>query len=104
MMIESFDSSKIDFIRIGTTVATNALLKRIGTSTDLSRNDGEFEHVFKSTKAGVTIQAPQLDSDTVAARSGLCNFSGWVCLSSARVLPESAGAHPGITCFSKGIP
>ncbi|CAK8687368.1 unnamed protein product [Clavelina lepadiformis] len=29
-MIESFDSSKIDFIRIGTTVATNALLERKG--------------------------------------------------------------------------
>ncbi|CAK8687418.1 unnamed protein product [Clavelina lepadiformis] len=75
-----------------------------GTSTDLSRNDGEYEHVFKSTTAGVTIQAPQLDSDTVAARSCLCNFSGWVCLSSARVLPESVGAHPGPTCYRKGIP
>ncbi|CAK8687472.1 unnamed protein product [Clavelina lepadiformis] len=30
MMIESFDSSKIDFIQIGTTVATNALLERKG--------------------------------------------------------------------------
>ncbi|CAK8687291.1 unnamed protein product [Clavelina lepadiformis] len=30
-----------------------------GTSTDLSRYDGEYEHVFKSTTAGVTIQAPQ---------------------------------------------
>ncbi|CAK8687471.1 unnamed protein product [Clavelina lepadiformis] len=31
-----------------------------GTSTDLSRYDGEYEHVSKSTTAGVTIQAPQL--------------------------------------------
>ncbi|CAK8687252.1 unnamed protein product [Clavelina lepadiformis] len=75
-----------------------------GTSTDLSRYDGEYEHVFKSTTAGVTIQAPQLDIDTVAARSGLCNFSGWVSLSSALVLPESVGAHPGPTCYRKGIP
>ncbi|CAK8687475.1 unnamed protein product [Clavelina lepadiformis] len=30
-----------------------------GTSTDLSRYDEEYEHVFKSTTAGVTIQAPQ---------------------------------------------
>ncbi|CAK8687211.1 unnamed protein product [Clavelina lepadiformis] len=30
-----------------------------GTSTDVSRYDGEYEHVFKSTTAGVTIQAPQ---------------------------------------------
>ncbi|CAK8687409.1 unnamed protein product [Clavelina lepadiformis] len=29
------------------------------TSTDLSRYDREYEHVFKSTTAGVTIQAPQ---------------------------------------------
>ncbi|XP_076809399.1 uncharacterized protein LOC143452345 isoform X3 [Clavelina lepadiformis] len=69
------------------------------TSTDVSRYDGDYEHVFKSTTAGVTIQAPQLDIDTVAARSGLCNFSGWDCLLSARVLPESAEAHPGPTCY-----
>ncbi|XP_076813960.1 uncharacterized protein LOC143460364 [Clavelina lepadiformis] len=31
-----------------------------GTSTDLSRYGEEYEHVFKSTIAGVTIQAPQL--------------------------------------------
>ncbi|CAK8680871.1 unnamed protein product [Clavelina lepadiformis] len=30
-----------------------------GTSTDVSRYDEEYEHVFKSTTAGVTIQAPQ---------------------------------------------
>ncbi len=31
-----------------------------GTSTDVSRYDGEYEHVFESTMAGVTIQAPQV--------------------------------------------
>lgn len=31
-----------------------------GTSTDVSRYDGEYEHVFESTTAGVTIQAPQV--------------------------------------------
>ena len=31
-----------------------------GTSTDVSRYDGEYEHVFESTIAGVTIQAPQV--------------------------------------------
>ncbi|XP_076809214.1 uncharacterized protein LOC143452215 isoform X2 [Clavelina lepadiformis] len=46
------------------------------TSIDISRYDGEYEHVFKSTTAGVTIKAPQLGIDTVAAVSGLCNFSG----------------------------
>lgn len=38
-----------------------------GTSTDVSRYAGHFEHVFESTTAGVTIQAPQLDINTVAA-------------------------------------
>lgn len=32
----------------------------LGTSTDVSRYDGEYEHVFETTTAGVTIQAPQV--------------------------------------------
>ena len=35
-----------------------------GTSTDVSRYDGSYEHVIESTTAGVTIQAPQLDINT----------------------------------------
>jgi 5-oxoprolinase (ATP-hydrolysing) len=31
-----------------------------GTSTDVSRFDGHWEHVFESTTAGITIQAPQV--------------------------------------------
>ena len=31
-----------------------------GTSTDVSRFDGDYEHVFESTTAGVAIQAPQV--------------------------------------------
>ena len=31
-----------------------------GTSTDVSRYDGDYEHVFESTTAGVCIQAPQV--------------------------------------------
>ena len=31
-----------------------------GTSTDVSRFDGSYEHVFESTTAGVCIQAPQV--------------------------------------------
>lgn len=41
-----------------------------GTSTDVSRYAGTFEHVFETTTAGVTIQAPQLDVNTVAAGGG----------------------------------
>ena len=31
-----------------------------GTSTDVSRFDGSFEHIFESTTAGVSIRAPQV--------------------------------------------
>lgn len=37
---------------------------------DVSRYAGQYEHVFESTTAGVTIQAPQLDINTVAAGGG----------------------------------
>lgn len=35
-----------------------------GTSTDVSRFDGNYDHTLESTTAGVTIQAPQLDINT----------------------------------------
>lgn len=41
-----------------------------GTSTDVSRYAGHYEHVFEATTAGVTLQAPQLDINTVAAGGG----------------------------------
>lgn len=41
-----------------------------GTSTDVSRYEGNYEHVFETTIAGVTLQAPQLDIHTVAAGGG----------------------------------
>ena len=31
-----------------------------GTSTDVSRYAGEYEHVFETTLAGISIQAPQV--------------------------------------------
>ncbi|KAK7866095.1 hypothetical protein R5R35_011613 [Gryllus longicercus] len=72
-----------------------------GTSTDVSRYAGEYEHVFESTTAGVTIQAPQLDVNTVAAGGGSMLFfrSGLFVVG-----PESAGAHPGPVCYRKGGP
>lgn len=72
-----------------------------GTSTDVSRYAGAYEHVFESTTAGVTIQAPQLDINTVAAGGGSCLFfrSGMFVVG-----PESAGAHPGPVCYRKGGP
>ena len=72
----------------------------IGTSTDVSRYDGEYEHVFETTTGGVSIQAPQLDINTVAAGGGsrLLFRSGLFVVG-----PESAGAHPGPTCYGKGV-
>ncbi|CAK8687607.1 unnamed protein product [Clavelina lepadiformis] len=46
MMIESFDSSKIDFIRIGTTVATNALLERKGERMALALTKGWIDLLY----------------------------------------------------------
>ncbi|KAI8332325.1 Hydantoinase B/oxoprolinase-domain-containing protein [Chlamydoabsidia padenii] len=72
-----------------------------GTSTDVSRYDGYYEHVFESTTAGVTIQAPQLDINTVAAGGGSMLFfeNGMFVVG-----PQSAGAHPGPACYRKGGP
>jgi 5-oxoprolinase (ATP-hydrolysing) len=41
-----------------------------GTSTDVSRYDGYWDHVLETVTAGVSIQAPQLDIHTVAAGGG----------------------------------
>ncbi|CAF4873371.1 unnamed protein product [Pieris macdunnoughi] len=72
-----------------------------GTSTDVSRYAGTLEHVHEATTAGVTIQAPQLDINTVAAGGGSMLFfrSGLFAAG-----PESAGAHPGPACYRKNGP
>lgn len=72
-----------------------------GTSTDVSRYDGQYEQVFETTLDGITIQSAQLDVNTVASggssrlffRNGLFTVG-----------PESASAHPGPTCYRKGGP
>lgn len=72
-----------------------------GTSTDVSRYDGKLEHTFENTISGVTIMAPQLDINTVAAGGGSILFwrHGLFVVG-----PESAGAHPGPACYRKGGP
>ena len=73
-----------------------------GTSTDVSRyGSGRYDHVFETTTAGVTIQSPQLDINTVAAGGGSRLFwrNGLFAVG-----PESAGAHPGPACYRKGGP
>ncbi|KAI1761334.1 Hydantoinase B/oxoprolinase-domain-containing protein [Hypoxylon sp. FL1150] len=72
-----------------------------GTSTDCSRYAGAYEHVFETTTAGVAIQSPQLNINTVAAGGGSMLFwrDGLFVVG-----PESAGAHPGPACYRKGGP
>ncbi|KAJ5623628.1 hypothetical protein N7490_012233 [Penicillium lividum] len=72
-----------------------------GTSTDVSRFDGRLEHVFGSKVAGVLIQSPQLDINTVAAGGG--SILSWR-NGLFYVGPESASAHPGPACYRKGGP
>ncbi|KAN0078480.1 Hydantoinase/oxoprolinase domain containing protein [Tylopilus felleus] len=72
-----------------------------GTSTDVSRFHGRYEVVYETTTAGVTIQSPQLDINTVAAGGGSClTFRNGLFLAG----PESAGAEPGPACYRKGGP
>lgn len=73
-----------------------------GTSTDVSRfGDGKLDHVFETTTAGVTIQSPQLDINTVAAGGGsILSFKNGL----MHVGPESASSHPGPACYRKGGP
>ncbi|KAK7032586.1 hypothetical protein VNI00_012849 [Paramarasmius palmivorus] len=72
-----------------------------GTSTDVSRFSGRYEVTYETTTAGVTIQSPQLDINTVAAGGGSClSFRNGLFLAG----PESAGADPGPTCYRKNGP
>jgi 5-oxoprolinase (ATP-hydrolysing) len=67
-----------------------------GTSTDVSRFDGEFERVYETETAGVRIRAPMMAIHTVAAGGGsLCRYDGY----RFTVGPESAGAVPGPLCY-----
>lgn len=72
-----------------------------GTSTDVSRFDGQYELEFETKKAGVRIVAPMLAIETVAAGGGsVCGFDGVRLF----VGPQSAGADPGPACYGRGGP
>ncbi|OCF34545.1 5-oxoprolinase (ATP-hydrolysing) [Kwoniella heveanensis BCC8398] len=72
-----------------------------GTSTDVSRFSGTYEHVFETTTAGISISVPQLDINTVAAGGGsILTYRNQM----FNVGPESAGAHPGPAAYRKGGP
>jgi 5-oxoprolinase (ATP-hydrolysing) len=72
-----------------------------GTSTDVSRFDGHYDQVFETKTAGVMLQAPQLNIQTVAAGGGSRLFftNGMFVVG-----PESVGANPGPSCYRKGGP
>jgi 5-oxoprolinase (ATP-hydrolysing) len=72
-----------------------------GTSTDVSRFDGQFAKSYETYKAGVRIVTPMLEIETVAAGGGsVCWFDG----TKLRVGPQSAGANPGPACYGRGGP
>ena len=67
-----------------------------GTSTDVSRWDGDFDRVHETVVAGVRMRAPMLAVHTVAAGGGsICRFDG----RRFSVGPDSAGADPGPLCY-----
>ncbi|KKA26366.1 hypothetical protein TD95_001418 [Thielaviopsis punctulata] len=72
-----------------------------GTSTDVSRYDGQYDYLSSATIAGRVISAPMLNIATVAAGGGSILFVRNGLLA---VGPESAGAHPGPACYRKGGP
>ncbi|KAH0835797.1 Hydantoinase/oxoprolinase-domain-containing protein [Lanmaoa asiatica] len=70
-----------------------------GTSTDVSRFNGRYEVVHETTTAGVTLQLPQLNINTVAAGGGPClTFRNGLFPAG----PENDGAEPGPACYRKG--
>ena len=72
-----------------------------GTSTDVSRFDGEFERTFEKVIEGMPVQIEMLNINTVAAGGGsILQFDG----QKMTVGPESAGSDPGPACYGLGGP
>lgn len=72
-----------------------------GTSTDVSRYDGDFERVYEQVIDGIELQTEMLNIITVASGGGsILSFDGQKML----VGPESAGAYPGPACYGFGGP
>ncbi len=72
-----------------------------GTSTDVSRFDGDFELVLEKEIAGIEVLGEMLALHTVASGGGsVLSFDG----ERMRVGPDSAGSHPGPACYGFGGP
>ncbi len=72
-----------------------------GTSTDVSRVDGDLDRVWEHGVGAARVAAQALAIETVAAGGGsICWFDG----DRLRVGPDSAGASPGPACYGAGGP
>jgi 5-oxoprolinase (ATP-hydrolysing) len=72
-----------------------------GTSTDVSRFEGEFEKINERVIADIPLQTEMLDIITVASGGGsILNFDGRKMTAG----PESAGSFPGPSCYGFGGP
>ena len=72
-----------------------------GTSTDVSRYDGEFLYQSEQQVGEASLQGTALRIETVAAGGGsICSMDRGV----LKVGPESAGASPGPACYGAGGP
>ena len=67
-----------------------------GTSTDVTRFNGEIERVYNTEMAGIRIRSPMMSIHTVAAGGGsICRYEdGRLCVG-----PQSAGSNPGPLCY-----
>jgi 5-oxoprolinase (ATP-hydrolysing) len=72
-----------------------------GTSTDVSRFDGDYEYVFEHRVGPVELAVPALAIETVAAGGGsICRVEQ----GRLAVGPQSAGANPGPASYGAGGP
>jgi len=72
-----------------------------GTSTDVSRYDGEYDYQFEHKVGDAELTAPAIAIETVAAGGGsVCMFDGFA----LQAGPGSASADPGPACYGNGGP
>ncbi len=72
-----------------------------GTSTDVSRIEGELPYQFEQRVGAATLFAPSVKIETVAAGGGsICALKP----GGLAVGPESASADPGPACYGRGGP
>jgi len=72
-----------------------------GTSTDVSRYDGDIPRRFENLIDDIPVQTDMVEINTVAAGGGsILHFDG----QKMRVGPDSAGSDPGPACYGFGGP